>query len=235
MEELKQLIREKSKRLMSAFGELVSANGGKVDDRGFIQAQPFGLNNLSSPVSLAVDFLLSGGTIPIIMVSSKGYALNEAEELSRVLSQAINLIKQAEQQSGVSTQEIVQLENELRNTWRKEFAEEAKKKAAEFAALPREELLWQKGNVQVLLMRKGGEYNEKSARVAGDIYLVVRKNGREESFYIDGYITESGAFQRQKFIRCEQRLFGDYVGEVAEHIKAWHQRVNEEREKYFKE
>jgi len=234
VDELKQQIREKSKRLMSAVGALVSANGGKADELGYIQVQPFGLNALSSPVNLAVDFLSSGGAIPTIIVSSKGYSINEAEELSELLLKMINLIKQAEQQSGTSIREIVALESEFKDAWRKAWVEEEKKRAAEFAALPREELLWQKGNIQVVLKREGGEYSEKSARATGDIYLAVRKNGQEKNFYAGGYMTESGAFQRQKFIRCEQWLFEDYVEEVAEHIKEWHQRVNEEWEKYLR-
>ena len=230
-DELKEQIREKSRRLISAISELAKANGGEINEYGYIQKQPFGLDSLSSPAYLGVNFLREG-VVPIIGVRSVEYNIDEVEKLSVILGKVINLIRQAEQKSGVTVQEILQLEEKLRNAERAALIEEAKRRAEEFAALPREELLWQKGNIQVMLKREGGEYDEKWGKIRGDVYLVVRKNGKE-NYYYPSYITESGAFKRKKFLERERWLFEDYTEEVAEFIKTWHQKIKTEKEKYL--
>jgi len=232
IEELKNQIREKSEKLMSAFSEIIKANGGEVGN-GVVLTQPFELDGLESPIRLGIRYL-GDGEVPIIIMSSQNCTSDEAEKFSELLTKVMTLVKQAEQQSGVTAQEILKLEEELNNARRTMSREEAKRRAAEFAALPGEELLWQHDKIQVLLKREGGEYDEKWGKVRGHVYLAVRKNGREETFYPQRYITESGAFQRKKFLEREQWFFEDHTEEVAEFIKAWHEKIDEERRKYLR-
>jgi hypothetical protein len=235
IDKLKNQVREKSARLMAAFKELIEANGGKVEGSFFysIPIQPFGWESFHRCVCFSTQ-TFTEGTVPAISTVGSIYTMGEAQKYASDLLKAVELIKQAEEKAGVTSEEIIRMADEIKNLRDKAITEITRKQAEKFKALPREELLWQKGGIEVVLKREGGDFNEKWGKIEGYVSIVVRKNGRENTLWADNYITESGAFQRKKFLDRERWAFENYAEEVANYIKQWHERVEKEKREYLK-
>ena len=233
IKDIQQRLREKSERLLASFKRMIEENGGEIDLEGrSIIKQHFGWNSIYSPVRLTLRYVSYVDYVPNITIEGRNYDKVEAELFLDKLVKAIKIIENSEKDSGVTISEICFEAAEIEKLYQQLELEELRKKAEEFSQLLRQQILWERDNIKVVLEREGGELNIRKKKIEGWVKIVIYRDSEKIDFWIGDYITSTKKFRKDRFIKSMKYVFGDYTEEVANYVKIWNDMIEKERAKY---